>query len=140
MQPMGSGEAIKRGRERLGWEQADLANAVDVSRTTVSNWETGKAEPRNKLGKVYEVLGLDEQGQPNGVGDDLAATLGSKTVKELIDFQSRLTAEIAWRLSLLPADLQDPRIPPRSHLDTGEPPPFGVDVRITGKASKREDA
>ena len=31
---------IKQHRERLGMSQTDLANAVFVSRQTISNWET----------------------------------------------------------------------------------------------------
>ena len=42
---MNVGEQIRRGRESLGMSQADLADAIWVSRNTVSNWETGATTP-----------------------------------------------------------------------------------------------
>lgn len=42
---MSVGEQIRRGREALGMSQADLADAIWVSRNTVSNWETGATTP-----------------------------------------------------------------------------------------------
>lgn len=42
---MNVGEQIRRGREALGMSQADLADAIWVSRNTVSNWETGATTP-----------------------------------------------------------------------------------------------
>ena len=38
-------EQIKRGRNALGMSQADLAEAIWVSRNTVCNWETGAMTP-----------------------------------------------------------------------------------------------
>lgn len=38
-------EQIKRGRNALGMSQADLAEAIWVSRNTVCNWETGATTP-----------------------------------------------------------------------------------------------
>lgn len=38
-------EQIKNGRRRLGMSQADLADAIWVSRNTVSNWERGDTTP-----------------------------------------------------------------------------------------------
>lgn len=37
---MNVSEQIRRGREALGMSQADLADAIWVSRNTVSNWGT----------------------------------------------------------------------------------------------------
>lgn len=42
---MNVSEQIRRGREALGMSQADLADAIWVSRNTVSNWETGATTP-----------------------------------------------------------------------------------------------
>lgn len=42
---MNVGEQIRRGREALGMSQADLADAIWISRNTVSNWETGATTP-----------------------------------------------------------------------------------------------
>ena len=38
-------EQIKTGRRRLGMSQSDLADAIWVSRNTVSNWERGDTTP-----------------------------------------------------------------------------------------------
>lgn len=38
-------EQIRRGRKQLGMSQADLAEAIWVSRNTISNWESGTTTP-----------------------------------------------------------------------------------------------
>lgn len=95
---METGERIRRARERAGMSQEDLARAVGVSRTTASNWETGvTAAPRNKLGLVYEVLGLAPDGTPVKAGV-VDADLRALDVSDLVALQGRLTAEFARRL------------------------------------------
>lgn len=39
------GTRIRRLRERLGWDQADLAAASGVSRETISRIENGRTQP-----------------------------------------------------------------------------------------------
>lgn len=52
------GEVIKSARKDLGWSQQELAEILDVSTQTVSNWEKGRYLPAdNKINKVAEVLG-----------------------------------------------------------------------------------
>jgi transcriptional regulator with XRE-family HTH domain len=62
-----------------GWTQRELAERLDgVSKSTVSNWMTGKTDPRRKelvqLARLFEVpvayLASDEQEEP--VGDGLS--------------------------------------------------------------------
>lgn len=49
---------IKRKRQSLGITQAELANLLGVSPTTVSMWEVGKSHPRvTLLPRVAELLG-----------------------------------------------------------------------------------
>jgi len=44
-------------REELGLSQAGLADAVGVSRSTVSNWETHSVTPTpDNAGRLHEVL------------------------------------------------------------------------------------
>lgn len=120
-------------------DQIDLARAVKVSRTTVSNWETGKSDPRNKLGKIYEVLGLNPDGQPKKsqtIGPDLQ---GMK-VRDLIDLQNRLTAEIGRRLLAHEETAQQPatsnghgamrRPDLRKHLGPYRPDEDGGDQQV----------
>src|SRR3954468_4668018 len=60
-----------------GWTQRDLAERLDgVSKSTVSNWKTGKTDPRRKelvqLAQLFEVrvayLASDELEEPAGDG------------------------------------------------------------------------
>lgn len=39
-------EQIRRGRKQLGMSQADLADAIWVSRNTISNWESGVSQTK----------------------------------------------------------------------------------------------
>ena len=57
------GTRIKKRRQILGMTQRDLAERLDVSPSTVANWETGKHFPLRYLGAVEHVLGisLDEE-------------------------------------------------------------------------------
>ncbi len=48
-------ERIKQLRRRRGLSQEDLANAVNVSRQAVSNWESGQAQP-----ELEKLLNLSE--------------------------------------------------------------------------------
>ena len=53
------GEKIRRLREERGLSQEELAEALDVSRQTVSNWENDKATPDAvKLGLLCKALGV----------------------------------------------------------------------------------
>lgn len=51
------GRRIKAARERMEWTQQQLGEAVGVGLKTVGNWERGATVPRNRLGKLEEVLG-----------------------------------------------------------------------------------
>lgn len=51
--------SLKELRERKGWSQAKLAALLDVSPSTVFNWESGRFDPRfsqaRELAKLLEV-------------------------------------------------------------------------------------
>lgn len=53
------GTRIRRERERRGWSQQQLADLVEVSRETVGNWENGTTSPRNRMGRLVELLGQE---------------------------------------------------------------------------------
>lgn len=40
-----TGDQIKRGRIARGWTATDLANRLGVTRSAVSQWETGHTTP-----------------------------------------------------------------------------------------------
>ena len=57
------GENIVRLRTNKNWSQSDLAEALEVSRQSVSKWETDTSIPElDKLLKLSELFGvtLDE--------------------------------------------------------------------------------
>lgn len=39
------GERIRKAREDMGWQQADLADGVKKSRPTIAGWENNKHKP-----------------------------------------------------------------------------------------------
>lgn len=56
---MNLGENIYNYRKKSGMSQGDLAHALDVSRQSVSKWETGAAVPElDKLVKMSELFGI----------------------------------------------------------------------------------
>ncbi|MDQ3728773.1 MAG: helix-turn-helix domain-containing protein [Actinomycetota bacterium] len=57
----GLGEQIRQQRERLGWDQADLAREVGgVTQQTVSRWERGASRPRRHvIVRLASLLDLD---------------------------------------------------------------------------------
>jgi transcriptional regulator with XRE-family HTH domain len=56
------GALISARRQELGWDQSRFAARVGVSRNTVSSWETGRAYPQRRAGKVEAVLGISLAG------------------------------------------------------------------------------
>ena len=48
---------IKKFRERMRWNQAQLAERVDLLQSTVSSWEKGKNVPSYKIAKKLLELG-----------------------------------------------------------------------------------
>ena len=53
------GESITRLRTQNGWSQGDLADALDVSRQSISKWETDTSVPElEKLIRLSELFGV----------------------------------------------------------------------------------
>ena len=53
------GENIVRLRTQRNWSQGDLADALDISRQSVSKWETDASVPElEKLLKLSELFGV----------------------------------------------------------------------------------
>ena len=68
------GTAIKRARERKRWTQRQLAQALGVNIKSVDNWESGRTSPRNSIGALEEVLGIDLSGEAPREPDVLQPT------------------------------------------------------------------
>lgn len=59
-----TGAAIRRRRQALDLDQADLAERVGVHVNTVQKWESGIHYPGRKLGKLEQVLGISLDEEP----------------------------------------------------------------------------
>lgn len=67
-----TGEQLRDARSRAGLSQEDLAKAVGVTLRSIGNWERGAGVPRNREGRVRDVLGDLAMGEPSvlsGVSD-----------------------------------------------------------------------
>ena len=56
-------EKLLELRKQKGWSQEELGNNLDVSRQTISKWESGQSTPEmEKLVKISEIfeISLDE--------------------------------------------------------------------------------
>ena len=71
---MSTGDQIRAARERKGWTQQQLADALDVSRGTVRNWEAG-TQPRNATSRIEQVLDIQLRGDVGPVQDDADGVL-----------------------------------------------------------------
>ena len=56
------GTRIRRARERKRWTQQQLADELGVSLRAVGNWERDESVPRNTIGALEELLGIDLTG------------------------------------------------------------------------------
>ena len=58
---MGIGNRIAGARRRKEWSQTELADAVGVSKNSVSSWETGGSPPRDtRVRQIARALGVTE--------------------------------------------------------------------------------
>jgi transcriptional regulator with XRE-family HTH domain len=48
--------SLRELRDRRGWSQAELAAKIDVSPSTIYNWESGKTRARSKQLRALERL------------------------------------------------------------------------------------
>lgn len=92
------GEKILSARKKAGLSQVDLADALGVSRQSVSKWETGEANPEiGKLPELARLLGvstdwlLSEEDEPAkergeaGFGPVPQINIDQKTYPEWLD-------------------------------------------------------
>ena len=92
------GEKILSARKKAGLSQVDLADALGVSRQSVSKWETGEANPEiGKLPELARLLGvstdwlLSEEDEPakergeTGFGPVPQINIDQKTYPEWLD-------------------------------------------------------
>ena len=53
------GERLALLRKRYGYSQQEIADLLDVTRQTISNWECGQGAPT--LDKAAELAGISDQ-------------------------------------------------------------------------------
>lgn len=58
------GKTIKRARERKRMTQAEAAAALRVSRSALNAWERDRSYPRNSIGAIEELYGIDLDDAP----------------------------------------------------------------------------
>lgn len=107
------GEKILSARKKAGLSQVDLADALGVSRQSVSKWETGEANP--EIGKLPELARLldvstdwllSEEDEPvresrsSGFGPAPQINIDQKTYPDWLDhmpgFISKMAKKYGW--------------------------------------------
>lgn len=93
MAPVDEGRELARLRERAGLKGREVGAALDVDKSAVSQWETGKARPSlDKIGPLDALYG--------GTGEVLAIYGISLPAGELAELRGRI-AELETLVGLL---------------------------------------
>lgn len=127
------GLKIRLGRENLGMIQPEMAKALGVSESTVSNWERGLSTPKNKMGpllRLLQVSSLDEIGRPTPLGDSPTEPDGVSEEEFLRSVDnSLLLAEISRRFAHLPKQTTTGKPGRKWRILRDEPSRTGNDAR-----------
>lgn len=96
---------VKELRKSAGIQQKELAIAIQVSRPTVSDWESGKKDPSGeRLKKLAEYFGVDEL---TVLGRGTAATQTEED-EEIWKIRDRFRNDPSYRLLFHAADSAKP--------------------------------
>lgn len=95
------GQEIKDVRDELDLSQSDLADKLDVSPGTVSNWETGKSQPDSET--LEEIQGLEEQDEKEDAEQEEEDTDEEDTTPD----STRIIQYIRDRFDITQQDLAD---------------------------------
>lgn len=76
------GERIRRLREQRRWSQQQLGDLLGVSTKSVSNWERGRNIPRNSMGALSELFGVDIEAPAAGPADPVEVALRQSELRE----------------------------------------------------------
>lgn len=88
-------------RKKLGWSQEELAEKMDVSRQSISKWESARSIPDlNKIVKLSEIFGVsidylvkDEMSEAGSIIEDVDNHLKRVTLEEATNYvQSKVNA------------------------------------------------
>ncbi len=105
-------DKIINERKKLGWSQEELADKLDVSRQSVSKWESAQSTPDlNRILKMAELFGVStdyllkdeiEDSTAGGIVEEKNSgkgTLRNVSMEEATEFL-RVTREVAPRIAL----------------------------------------
>jgi transcriptional regulator with XRE-family HTH domain len=59
-------EELRKIRERLGWTQAELAEAVGVAPNSVARWERGEMAIRESAARLIQSIAAGRQSKKTG--------------------------------------------------------------------------
>lgn len=93
--PLTLGTRIRRARERARLSQDELAKLVDASRRAVGDWENDRRKPRNRLGALEQVLGVNL-----GEEEEQVRPISTQTRQEIED-RAPSAAVAAYVIGLL---------------------------------------
>ncbi len=84
---MGISQNIKRLRKQAGMTQVELAEKLDVARSTITQWETGWSSPRmgmvQKLAGVFGVTSAEMLAEPTDLPDGAMPVRGTSAMVPL---------------------------------------------------------
>ena len=129
---MGISQNIKRLRKQAGMTQVELAEKLDVARSTITQWETGWSSPRmgmvQKLAGVFGVTSAEMLAEPTAMPD--GAMLPSEPRPAYAPLLGRVHAGDACE-----PDVIDDRIP--IPYEVREAHPRGYFLEVEGNCMSR---
>lgn len=129
---MTPGQELKKARNAAGLTLDQLAYAVGVTQSAVTQWEAGRTIPR--LGKA---IALDDALHADGA---ILAAFGyarpSSQADELAALGRRMD-ELSEKVDRLLARLEEPATPPVRHLRAASSQDGSVPPRASGKGQNR---
>lgn len=81
------GRRIKRLREQKRWSQQHLADLLGVSTKSISNWERGKFPPRNSVGALEGLFGVDLSVEQPAPADSVEAAIRGSELDEYRQYE-----------------------------------------------------
>lgn len=114
MATRGYGNYLRAARELAGWTQADLAERVSVSTTTVSNWEREESVPNaDQVNALVLALRLSAEELLRMLGYQLTPPAAARLPRELVSALLAMDEETLRGVTLL-ASRAAQAIPPRA--------------------------
>lgn len=89
------GDIIREARERRGWTQQELADALSSSTTSVSNWERQNTRPNvEDTNALCRLLGIPNDVLVSSFGYELSIGMAGKIPRQLLVDLAACTPEV----------------------------------------------